>query len=303
MTSVITNILNNVDTVEFGIGQDQDGDRTFCYVPVDNKVQDTIIQMTQFTLEKMQNSKSVPDLYEPTEKYSNIEYLYLPESHDLAEYMYELHNASNLSSDPSALNDPSNVFCYFAHITDPNDQKITVLRRATQFKAVLKRPLLKFDTDCLTSIPDNVFKLDTDFDLVVDDHNIHILRPSGFEFAGKLKNAILKAVPQNIQTLQNNLPFVKFDNIQQYAQNRPRAARYLASIKAQSEIQNIDREKLTKHCYKTGVDIVENENEILVEENYIMAFLEVLDRRRFELELIDGQPEQFRASSRNKINS
>jgi len=29
----------------------------------------------------------------------------------------------------------------------------------------------------------------------------------------------------------------------------------------------------------------------------------VLDRRRFELELIDGQPEQFRASSRNKINS
>ena len=32
-----------------------------------------------------------------------------------------------------------------------------------------------------------------------------------------------------------------------------------------------------------------------------MGFLEVLDRRRYRLELIDGQAENYKASSRNKL--
>jgi hypothetical protein len=33
-----------------------------------------------------------------------------------------------------------------------------------------------------------------------------------------------------------------------------------------------------------------------------MGFLEVLDRRRYELELVKGQPERFKAESRTKLN-
>jgi hypothetical protein len=33
-----------------------------------------------------------------------------------------------------------------------------------------------------------------------------------------------------------------------------------------------------------------------------MDFLEVLDRRRYQLELVKGTPERFRASSRKKID-
>jgi hypothetical protein len=32
-----------------------------------------------------------------------------------------------------------------------------------------------------------------------------------------------------------------------------------------------------------------------------MDFLEVLDRRRYELELVKGSPEQYKAASRRKI--
>jgi len=32
-----------------------------------------------------------------------------------------------------------------------------------------------------------------------------------------------------------------------------------------------------------------------------MGFLEVLDRRRYELELVKGLPERYKASSRRKI--
>jgi hypothetical protein len=36
-------------------------------------------------------------------------------------------------------------------------------------------------------------------------------------------------------------------------------------------------------------------------EGYELAFLEVLDRRRYRLELIEGQAENFKASSRSKL--
>ncbi len=40
---------------------------------------------------------------------------------------------------------------------------------------------------------------------------------------------------------------------------------------------------------------------IFVKSGCEMGFLEVLDRRRYRLELIDGQAENFKASSRSKI--
>lgn len=68
-------------------------------------------------------------------------------------------------------------------------------------------------------IPDTVFKLDNDFDLLIDDTNVHILRPSGFEFAGRLQQALLDAVPGNIEEIQRDLPFVDFADVKAYASN------------------------------------------------------------------------------------
>ncbi len=34
---------------------------------------------------------------------------------------------------------------------------------------------------------------------------------------------------------------------------------------------------------------------------HVMGFLEVLDRRRYELELVGGHPERFKAGSRTPI--
>src|SRR2546426_481228 len=81
--------------------------------------------------------------------------------------------------------DPATVFCYFARLTDSKGRRLTALRRATQFKGVLKSRLLRLVTDSLKLVEDHIFKLDRDFDLLIDSANVHILRPSGFEFAGE----------------------------------------------------------------------------------------------------------------------
>lgn len=295
--------IEKTSATEFGVGRDQGNRQTFVSMPVDADVQEALREIVSATWQAMQKDTGDPPRYEPSEKHGSTEYLQLPLNDDLAAPIRELHEAVNLPLDADALADPDTVFCYFARMTDKKGCRLTALRRATQFKGVLKSRLLRFVTDSLKLIEDRVFKLDSDFDLLVDAQNVHILRPSGFEFSGQLQEAILKAVPKNVAAIQKDLAFVDFAAVQDYAGAHPRAARYLASIRAQKETKNIDRSALKKLCKDTGVEVWESKGKLIVDSGHIMGFLEVLDRRRYELELVKGSPERFRAASRRKIES
>jgi hypothetical protein len=295
--------LGKVTVTEFGVGRDDANGQTFVTVPVDADVQAALREMVQATWDAMQKDTVDPPRYEPSEKHGSTEYLFLPLADALASSVRELHEGVNLDIDASVLADPSDVFCYFARLTDNKKRHLTALRRATQFKGVLKSRLLRFVTDALKLIEDRVFKLDSDFDLLVDSKDVHILRPSGFEFAGHLQEAILAAVPQNVAAIQKDLAFVDFAAVRDYAGAHPRAARYLASIRAQKETKNIDKSALKKLCKDTGVEVTESKGKVIVDRGHVIGFLEVLDRRRYELELVKGSPERFRAASRRKINA
>lgn len=295
--------FNNISVVEFGVGRDDGAGQAFCCIIVDNHVQNTLREMAESTWTNLQAQTTIPDLYEPTEKYSGCEHVYLPIDNPLAERMRDLHTAENLPIDNDALTDPTGIFCYFTRLTDNNGHRLTALRRASQFKGVLKSRLVRIVSDALKLIEDKVFKLDIDFDLLVDAHRLHIMRPSGFEFAGNLQQAILDAVPRNIQAIEQDIPFVNFKTIEEYARTHPRAARYLASIRAKTETRNISRRLLAELCRSTGVEIHESESMITVQDGHVMGFLEVMDRRRYELELVEGSPEQFRAASRSRLQN
>lgn len=297
--------FTQVQTAEFGLGRDDGNGRTFCLIPVDGDVQDVLLEMAEATWAAMQELTVNPPRYEPAEKHGGIEYLHLPLADDLAVSMRELHQANNLPIDAQALDNPESAFSYFVRFTDNQGRRLTALRRATQFKGILKsrHRLVQFVANALKIVEDDVFKLDTDFDLLIDAQNVHILRPSGFEFAGHLQVAIMAAVSTNVTALKLDLGFVNFDVIETYASQHPRAARYLASIRSQGEAQNIDRGRLIQLCTHTGVETEEVDGQITVTEKHVMGFLEVLDRRRYEIELVADTPEQYRAASRSKLDA
>lgn len=296
--------LGSVSVIEFGVGRDLGGGQAFQMIPVDAGVQAALVEMVQATWAAMKTANQAPSRYEPSEKHAATEYLYLPLDDALAASIRELHNASVLEIHASALADPSDVFCYFTRMTDQQQRRLTALRRASQFKGVLKSKnrLVRMLDDTLQVIEDTVFKLDNDFDLLVDVKNVHILRPSAFEFAGKLQQAILDAVLENIAAMRKDLAFVEFGGLQTYAGQHPRAARYVASIRAQAETKSIDKALLKKLCKQTGVKVAESGGKITVEPGHEMAFLEVLDRRRYEVSLVKEKPELYRAGSRKKID-
>lgn len=293
--------LSAVTATEFGVGRKTVGGTGFGVVPVDAGVNSALLSMAQATLDKMESAGDGPAVYEPAEKHGSTEYLVVPSGGALDAAIRELHEAENLAFDDAGLSHPESIICYFARFTGNENRRLTAIRRAAQFKGVLKSKLLRFDDNTLKIVQDNVFKLDSDFDVLLDSACTHIWRPSAFEFLGGLKQAILNAVSDNVGAIAADLPFVGLDGIEEYAKSRPRAARYLASIRSQS-LQGMDRDALVALCDSTGVGIQDQNGKIEVNSGDEMKFLEVLDRRRYQVKLVPGQPERFRAPSRVRID-
>ena len=292
--------LDSVSITEFGVGNDGDGPPEFNVVPVNADVKSALRSMAQATLQGMDAGEDEPAEYDLAEKHASTEYLYLPAGGPLDAAVRDLHDAENLPIDGAGLASPETVFCYFARFRDEQDRRLTAIRRASHFKGVLKRKLLRLFDDTLEVIEDKVFRLDVDFDLLLDSDFTHIWRPTSFEFLGRLQQQVLDAVPGNAGAIAADLPFVDLSGIEDYASSRTRAARYLASIRSQ-ELQGTDQQALMRLCDITGVDIQVIDGRITVASGHEMGFLEVLDRRRYQLELVAGQSEQFRASSRVRI--
>ena len=292
--------FDSIRSIEFGIGSDDGDGGVYSLIPVDQKVQEALREMGADTWSAMQENGE-PDEYEPSEKYASQEYVYIATDDDLAARLSNLHRASNLHLNAAALKEPRPIFCYFAKFSDAKGRRLTAVRRASQFKGILKNRLIQLVTDSLRLVEDDTFKLDSDFDLLIDSANIHILRPSGFEFIAELQQAIREAVPANVASIQRDMPFVDFASIEEYAGSHTRAARYLASIRSQRETQNISQTLLKKVCKAHGVDLQTRNGRITIRAGSEMDFLDILDRRMYELELVEGSPERYRAGSRRKV--
>src|SRR5215510_2869657 len=153
--------FNRVSTTDFGVGRDEGDGQAFNLVPVDGSVQTALNEVASNTWQQMQELTNDPAKYEPAEKYASSEYLFLPLDDGMAKRLRELHQANNLPTNSDALDDPEDVFCYFARISDKEGNRITCLRRSTQFKGLLKSRLIRLVSDALRLVEDRVFKIDS----------------------------------------------------------------------------------------------------------------------------------------------
>ncbi len=321
--------IENVIATEFGVGRDQVGKQAFNTVPVNNEVQTrpcgpgrvsqcrnfntvpanngvqtALHDMLTATVDAQKKISKEPRQYDPSEKFGGIGYLYLSLHDERVELFRHLHKAQNIDTDTNALNNMDCIFCYFSRFTDNAHRTLTALRHPTQFKSLGKsRGLMQFVGDTLTLIQNPLFKLDKDFDLLIDSTQVHIFRVSGFEFIGKLQAAIREAVPQNIKAIQSDIPYVNWEPIEQYATSHTRAARYLASIQSQGWAQQVDKFALKDLCQNTGVGITVSDGRLNISKDQVLGFLEVLDRRRYEIELVSDTPEHFRAAAREQLST
>ena len=292
-----------IDTVVFGVCTRKQGNILFLDVPVDVEVVQNLEEMVQSTWEKLHEVSDVPDLYEPANDMAGRRHLTVPIDDDVVALFRDVNEADQFDPGGGVLVvQPRKVFSYFAKFTDDNGDRLTGMRQSTDFKGVLKHRnrLVRLINDTLHMTQDDIFRLDTEFDLLIASDEVRILRPAGFETIGQLQQVIRDAVPQNTQALQKSLGFVDFDSIEEFAKGSVGAARLLASIRTKN-VDGITMDSLRRECMDNGVGVDFDGVRLTVAGEAVLGFLMTLDRRRFSTELIPGEREVYDASNRRRV--
>src|SRR5690606_15355519 len=110
--------LANVTHTEFGVGRDDGHGQTFAVLPIDAGVRDALLEMVRATRDAMRKDEEGPAAYDPSETHRSREYLTLRLTDPMASAVRDLHEATELAIAGDALDEPADIFCYFARMID-----------------------------------------------------------------------------------------------------------------------------------------------------------------------------------------
>ncbi len=152
-------------------------------------------------------------------------------------------------------------------------------------------------SDELRMVEDDLFRLDHDFDVLVDDEQVFILHVAGFELIGKLQDTIKEAAAENFQALVNELPFIDVSAADPQSFNVT-MARKLAAVKEQ--LSGITLDSLRNACDENDVPYSQVNDRLEFSEGCIGDLLDILDRRLYTDALVPGVLDKYKAGSRRK---
>jgi hypothetical protein len=289
--------------IEFGVCRGPLQDAQFAIVPVDEGVKTMLEQMVLTTRIELGLDIANPAVenYELSEQYRAEAPLTLPIDDPLAHRIRMLAAQGGIRTDAKMLDDVKNVTAYFCIMYERSGQKLVAIRRAAQFKAMLRRRLVRVFDETLQAITDPVFQLDSDFDLIVVDSAVYILRPGAFEQLADIDTELLNQAAKNTSALDATVPGIRFSAIAPYVSRHKRAARIIASLLRRADLASISIMSLRRECRRNGISVDSIDGQLVPNKGEELAFLNLLDRRRYVVSLIPGKREQYEAGSRKGI--
>ena len=292
---------NCIASTEFGVALLKTEESHY-HVPVAPKVTDALKQMLQATLDNLGDPGEWAD-FDCAEQYSTTEHLKYPLDAPLSSTIKNIFTAQNLPIAADALNNPKQLDYYFARFHDSSNAECIGVRKATYFKGPVGKTFMHWLDGQLTIVEGDLFRLDTDFDFLIFSDHIAIYRPSQFERIAKLEGELAKITPHHIQAVSTAAPQLDFEFANTMSSNSSHMRRLFAALKSRSDIANISSEKFEKACKANGIALIQKNGKWAPEPKHELAFLEMLDRRRYNDPLIDDDPDPYRAVARKKVTS
>jgi len=291
--------FDNIAAVEFFVCLDRDGGEQFWQIPVDDDVQEALQEMLRSTLTQLHLDSDIPQ-FEPGEKYAAIEPSAVALDTEYMEKVRSIYEADHFDTNADALSEVSELAFYFATFHDNEGRKLLGIKRASQFKGIVRarNRLVSVIDDTLKLIDRNIFRLDQDFDYLVSETTVLILRPSGFEYTAAVESAISEHAGELLENLNDSVACVDFESLQVFVATHRRAARLVASLHARADIGRTSEKLLKGGCKTNKIEFTVVDGRVSPQEGSEMAFLEYLDRRRYPCSLIDQEPEYYVAASR-----
>ncbi|MCW0982787.1 DUF4868 domain-containing protein [Agrobacterium sp. BT-220-3] len=294
--------IANLVTMNFGVGLRRSGNMYF--VPTDAGMKGALKDMIASTVGALNAIEGAWQKYDISEDYGERRRVYCERDDEYMKAFSELFDAGTLDDLTNLTEHVNDIEYYFAEVTDNQKRKIVGARKATQFKGTVKAKnrLVRMVDDTLSIIEDAVFKLDNEFDVLITDAHVYIVNDARMQQLGDITSHVAATAKNKVQHIEDTINFLDLSRIKEKIENHPRVARYAASIAQNPALGNFQRAKIEELAVQHDIVFKELDNGKLqcrVQDE--ARLMELLDARRYHLDLANNGGDPYRATGRQKV--
>ncbi|MDY8111093.1 DUF4868 domain-containing protein [Fulvimarina sp. 2208YS6-2-32] len=296
--------FGEIVSVNFGVSLRSNGNMHF--VPTDAATKDALKQILRQTRGIF---VGLPDEWEPydiSEDYGARRRVYAPRDNEFMREIATVFDAGALDDLANISDHAYDVEFYFAEFRDGLNRKAVGIRKATQLKGTLnaRNRLVRLVDDTLVLIQEDVLNLDTEFDLIVTDPHVFILNPRQTEHLAKIVQQVASTAAEKVKVIHDSIPFLDLSRIAEKIGNHPRMARHAASIALNPNLANFQRPAIESLAAKHGIKFKElGDGRLQCRVSDEARLLELLDARRYHLDLQGDGGAPYRATARQRVSA
>lgn len=294
--------VGNIASVNFGIALRSNGNLYF--VPTDAGLKIVLKEMIADTVIALNAAEGDWQPYDISEDYGQRRRVYCNRDSEYMAVFSDLFDAGALDDLTNLPDHVHDIEYYFAQITDNQNRRMVGVRKATQFKGTVKarNRMVRMANDTLSIIEDTVFKLDSVFDLLITDAKVYILNDTQMQQLADITSRVAATAKDKIQAIEDTIEFLDLSRIKEKIEKHPRVARYAASIAQNPLVANFQRAKIEALAKQHGIVFKElDSGKLQCRVQDEAKLMELLDARRYHLDLADNGGDPYRATGRQKV--
>jgi hypothetical protein len=271
----------------------------FSTVHIDTRVREILLDALLETMESMRFFGTEATLYDPSNDLGYRDFLYFPLDDELATGARVLTEIG----DPPPIQNPLEVLpkinMYMAKFRDLQDRELLAVASVSNFgKYVQNHRFTWVFGNELTVVDRAQFRLESDFDFLIDSSNIFIHRHKTFERICGFSDALVDAMTANLTHVAEQLQFVHFEGISLGLGKSVTAAREVAAIRANRFYENLDAQRLQSGCAKLNIRYEVRDGVMHIDEEDHQKFLFLLSRKFLEIDLRTDGVELYQVAGR-----
>lgn len=294
---------DNIQTVNFGVALRSNGNRYF--VPTDAPIKRALQGVLGATADWFGQIETGWQLHDISEDYGEPRAVYAPRGTDYLVDLSDLFNAGDLDDLANAYDHVPNIDHYFGIFHDNQGRKAVGIKKATQLKGTLgaRNRLMRIADDSLQMIEDDVLKLDREFDAIVTDRNVFMLKVRSVEYLANIVDHVAGAAAGKVEYIHATVPFLDLTRIRADIAKHPKMARMAASIAARPDLAQIQQGRVEELAAHHGLAFKNVDGRLQCRRQDEAKLLEILDARRYQLDLTAAGPVPYRATGRQEVTA
>ncbi len=277
------------------------GERFF--VPIDVGVRNALKAILRDTIDAFEGLEGDWEAHDISEDYGERRRIYALRADPLFQTLSDIFDSGALAELPDLQNHLAELDYYFAKFVDPDGRMIVGVKKARNAKATLgaQNKLVRLVDNSLQLIEERVLRLDRTFDVLLTADHVFILEPRPMEQVARLVEQVAASAKAKVQAIHDAVTFLDLSRVREKIGRHPKLARIAHSVASNPNLALMQRAVIEELARAQGIRFKDVNGRLLCNVTDEAKLLEILDARRYHLDLTATGAVPYRATARQAV--